>query len=58
MPNQDKFDPMSIVGVKPTSNAKKAFDPMSIVGVTPEKKKSNSKKYGIIWGDKFYGWRR
>jgi hypothetical protein len=41
MPNQDNFDPMSIVGVKPTSNAKKAFDPMSIVGVAPEKKNPN-----------------
>jgi hypothetical protein len=41
MPNQDNFDPMSIVGVKPTSNVKKAFDPMSIVGVAPEKKNPN-----------------
>jgi hypothetical protein len=38
MPNQEDFDPMSIVGVKPTVNAKKAFDPMSIVGVAPQKK--------------------
>lgn len=41
MPNQDNFDPMSIVGVKPTANVKKAFDPMSIVGVAPEKKNPN-----------------
>lgn len=41
MPNQDNFDPMSIVGVKPTSNVKKTFDPMSIVGVAPEKKNPN-----------------
>jgi hypothetical protein len=38
MPNQEDFDPMSIVGVKPTASAKKAFDPMSIVGVAPQKK--------------------
>lgn len=43
MPDKNKFDPMSLVGVAPKSSAGNQFDPMSLVGVSPQKKNPNQK---------------